>query len=151
MKSGCEIPLYKADDSEIQKILTSVKTIAIVGMSRKQERDSYRVGEYLKQQGYKIIPVNPGFNEILGEKCYPALDSIPEKVDLVDIFRKPEAVPEIVDLAIKIGAKVVWMQIGVVNNLAAERARAAGLLVVMNRCIMVEHKRFFSKLTNHQE
>jgi uncharacterized protein len=135
----CELPKQNATSEEIKEILQNFKTIAIVGLSTDEVKDSYRVAEYLQRHGYKIIPVNPKYLEILDEKCYPDLKSIPEKVDIVDIFRKPEAVPLIVDEAIEIGAKIIWMQLGICNNSAAEKARAAGLKVVMNKCIKVEH------------
>jgi predicted CoA-binding protein len=126
-------------EDEIKEILTSYKTIAVVGISNKPGRDSYIVAEYLLNQGYKIIPVNPNIDAVLGLKAYPDLISIPEDIEIVDIFRRPEFVDEIVDQAIEKGAKVVWMQLGVINESAAERARKAGLKVVMNKCIKVEH------------
>ncbi len=124
-----------------REILESCKTVAVVGLSAKPDRPSFRVADYLKEHGYKIIPVNPMEKEILGEVCYPDLSSIPEKVDVVDIFRRPEDVPPIVDEAIKIGAKVVWMQEGIVSEVAAEKAREAGCIVVMDRCIKKEHQK----------
>jgi predicted CoA-binding protein len=126
-------------EDEIKEILTSYKTIAVVGISNKPERDSYIVAEYLLNQGYKIIPVNPNIDTVLGLKAYPDLISIPEDIEIVDIFRRPEFVDEIVDQAIEKEAKVVWMQLGVINESAAEKARKAGLKVVMNKCIKVEH------------
>ena len=126
-------------EDEIKEILTSYKTIAVVGISNKPDRDSYIVAEYLLNQGYKIIPVNPNIETVLGLKAYPDLISIPEEIDIVDIFRRPEFVDEIVDQAIEKRAKVVWMQLGVINESAAEKARKAGLKVVMNKCIKVEH------------
>jgi len=126
-------------EDEIKEILTSYKTIAIVGISNKPDRDSYIVAEYLLNQGYKIIPVNPNIDTVLGLKAYPDLISIPEDIEIVDIFRRPEFVDEIVDQAIEKRAKVVWMQLGVINESAAEKARKAGLKVVMNKCIKVEH------------
>ena len=126
-------------EDEIKEILTSYKTIAIVGISNKPDRDSYIVAEYLLNQGYKIIPVNPNIDTVLGLKAYPDLISIPEDIEIVDIFRRPEFVDEVVDQAIEKGAKVVWMQLGVINESAAEKARKAGLKVVMNKCIKVEH------------
>jgi predicted CoA-binding protein len=126
-------------EDEIKEILTSYKTIAIVGISNKPDKDSYIVAEYLLNQGYKIIPVNPNIDTVLGLKAYPDLISIPEDIEIVDIFRRPEFVDEIVDQAIEKRAKVVWMQLGVINESAAERARKAGLKVVMNKCIKVEH------------
>jgi predicted CoA-binding protein len=131
------------DIQTLRRILAESKTIAVVGLSDKWHRPSNFAAKYLKDHGYKIIPVNPGQKEILGEKCYPSLLDIPEKVDVVDIFRKPEDVPPIVEDAIKIGAKVIWMQIGVINEEAAKRARDAGLEVVMNRCMKIEHARLF--------
>jgi len=120
-------------------ILNSSQTIAVVGLSPKPERPSYRVASYLKEQGYRIIPVNPQVREILGERSYPELVSIPESVDVVDIFRDVKDVPPIVEEAIKIGAKVVWMQEGVINEEAAARARGVGLVVVMDKCMRKEH------------
>jgi predicted CoA-binding protein len=125
--------------SIVKDILDKSKVVAIVGLSGKQDRPSNVVGTYLKENGYKIIPVNPAENEILGEKSYPDLVSIPEKVDVVDIFRRSEDVPPIVSQAVKIGAKTVWMQEGVVNNEAAAVARKAGLNVVMDKCMRKEH------------
>jgi len=124
-----------------EEILNSSRVVAVVGLSPKSERPSYRVASYLKEQGYKIIPVNPGAQEILGEACYPDLSSISGLVDVVDIFRNSDEVPAIVEEAIKIGAKVVWMQLGVINEEAADRARAAGLIVVMDRCMRKEHEK----------
>lgn len=124
-----------------EKILRSSKTIAIVGLSLKEDRPSFTVGSYLKEQGYRVIPVNPAATEILGEKSYPDLASISEKVDVVDIFRRPEDVLPIVEEAIKIGAKAVWMQEGIVNEDAAKRAENAGLLAVMDKCMLKEHKK----------
>jgi predicted CoA-binding protein len=130
-----------------EEILTSSKTIAVVGLSLKTDRPSYTVASYLKQQGYRIIPVNPTATEILGEKSYPDLSSVPEKVDVVDIFRRSEEVLPIVEEAIRIGAKAVWMQEGVINEEAANLARDAGLLVVMDKCMLKEHQ----KLQKQQE
>jgi predicted CoA-binding protein len=137
----CEVPLANATPEEVRGLLQSVRTIAVVGLSDRPDRDSFRVAAYLQAAGYRIIPVNPTVTTVLGEKAYARLTDIPEPVDLVDIFRRPDAVPEIVDDAIAIGAKAVWMQIGIVHNAAAEKARAAGLVVVMNKCLMVEHRR----------
>ena len=129
------------NDQMMKEILLSAKTIASVGLSSNQEKESYWIVSYLKEQGYHIIPVNPTATEILGEKVYPDLSSIPEKVDVVQVFRKSEDVPPVVDEAIKIGAKVVWMQEGIVNEEAAQTARAAGLQVVMNACMRATHRR----------
>lgn len=138
--TGCEVPLNNPTNEEIKSILLSAKIIAVVGLSNKPERDSYRVSLYLQQNGYKIVPVNPDVPTILEEKSYQRLEYIPFKVDIIDIFRKPEFIPDIVDSAIKIRAKVVWMQEGIVHNVSAEKARQNGLKVVMNKCIMKEHK-----------
>ena len=124
----------------ITELLKTSRTIAVVGLSSKRSRPSYGVAEYLQSVGYRIIPVNPNESEVLGEKSYPALEAIPEKVEIVDIFRRPEAVPEVVESAIRIGAKAVWMQEGVMHPEAAERARQAGLAVVMDLCIFREHR-----------
>lgn len=124
-----------------EKMLRSSRTIAVVGLSSRRSRPSYGVSEYMQAQGFRIIPVNPGESEILGERAYASLDEIPEKVDIVDIFRKSEAVPEIVEAAIRIGARGVWMQEGVVHEDAAASARAAGLEVVMDRCILKEFRK----------
>jgi len=123
------------------EILNSCRVIAVVGLSPNPERPSYRVASYLKEQGYRIIPVNPQVKEVVGELCYAELASIPEPVDVVDIFRRAEDVPALVEQAIKIGAKAVWMQEGIVNEKAAARAKEAGLSVVMDRCMMREHKK----------
>ncbi|HEY0704289.1 MAG TPA: CoA-binding protein [Candidatus Acidoferrales bacterium] len=127
----------------ISEILKSSKTIAVVGLSGRKFRPSYGVAEYLQKAGYRIIPVNPQETEALGEKSYARLEDIPEKIDIVDIFRRSEFVPEIVDAAIKIGARAVWMQEGVIHSEAAEKARQAGLVVVMDHCILKEHARRF--------
>jgi len=135
------------DDIEtLRRILKENHTIAVVGLSANWYRPSYFAAKYLQDHGYRIIPVNPAYEEVLGEKCYPTLLDIPDNVDVVDIFRKPEDVPPIVENAIKIGAKVVWMQLGIVNEEAAKRAREAGLEVIMNRCMKIEHARLFGGL-----
>lgn len=128
-------------DREIRQLLETSKTIAVVGLSDKPDRDSYRVAEYLQRQGYRVIPVNPTVDEVLGEKSYASVSAIPEPVDVVDIFRRPDAVGPVVEDAIAAGAKAVWMQLGVVNEEAAEAAEAAGLQVVMDRCMKIEHSR----------
>ncbi len=124
-----------------EELLKSSKTIAVVGASSRRSRASYGVSEYMQRSGYRIIPVNPNETEVLGERAYPDLDALTESIDIVNIFRRSEAVPEIVDAAIRIGAKAVWMQEGVVHEEAAAKAKAAGLKVVMNRCILKEHSR----------
>lgn len=127
----------------VSEILKTSRTIAVVGLSSRRFRPSYGVAEYLQSAGYHIVPVNPRETEVLGQKCYARLEDVPGQVDIVDIFRRSEFVPEIVESAIRIGARAVWMQEGVINHEAAERARRSGLLVVMNTCILKEHiKRF---------
>ena len=140
MSDTCELPRSNATPVEIHQILGTAKTIAVVGLSDKPGRDSHRVAAYLQQAGYRILPVNPNLAEVLGERAWASLRDIPIPVDVVDIFRRPDAVPEIVADAIAIGAKVVWMQDGIVHNAAADRARAAGLQVVMSRCLLREHR-----------
>lgn len=127
--------------NRIPEILRNARTIAVIGLSGKRFRPSYGVAEYLKRAGYRIIPVNPMEAEVLGERSYPDLDAIPEAVDIVDVFRRSEFVPEIVEAAIRKGAKLVWMQEGVYHEEAARRAEAAGLAVVMDRCILKDHRR----------
>jgi predicted CoA-binding protein len=129
----------------MKDILLSAKTVASVGLSSNRAKESYGIVEYLKGQGYRIIPVNPTATEILGEKAYPDLESVPEKIDVVQVFRKPEDVPPVVDSAIKVGAKVVWMQEGIVNEEAAAKASAAGLQVVMDACMRVTHRRLIGE------
>ena len=116
----------------IEEQLSQSRTIAVVGLSPNPQRDSHRVARYLKEQGYRVIPVNPMADEVLGEKSYPDLPSVPEPIDMVDIFRRSELVPPVVDQAIQVGARYIWMQDGVVNQEAADKAEAAGLLVVMD-------------------
>ncbi len=128
-----------AGPEEIKAILQNFKVVAMVGLSPKPERPSFRVAQYLKDHGYRIVPVNPGQKEILGEKCYPRLSDIPFPVEVVDIFRNVEAIPAIVDEAIAMGAKVVWMQQGLEEPASASKARQAGLQVVMDRCMKIEH------------
>ena len=129
--------------SEEREILESYRNVAIVGLSANPEKPSYTVGGYLQEQGYRIFPVNPREEEILGEKPYPDLTSIPEQIEVVDIFRRSEDVLPIVREAVEIGARVVWMQEGVVNEEAADFARKAGLKVVMDKCMRQEHIRLF--------
>ncbi|SPF47380.1 conserved hypothetical protein [Candidatus Sulfopaludibacter sp. SbA4] len=127
--------------NRIAEILDSARTIAVVGLSGKRFRPSYGVAEYMKRAGYRIIPVNPNETEVLGERCYPDLDSVPEAIDIVDIFRRSEFVPEIVEAVIRRGARLIWMQEGVYHEEAARRAEAAGIAVVMDRCILKDHRR----------
>lgn len=122
------------------KDILSLKTIAVVGLSPNENRPSNRVAKYLSEQGYKIIPVNPGHEEILGFKSYPTLLDIPEEIDVVDVFRNSDAVPPIVDAAIKIKARAVWLQDGVIHEEAAKKAEENGLLVVMNDCMLRQHR-----------
>ncbi len=135
------------DSTTIKDILTSFHNIAVVGISEKPERPSNMVARYLLQEGFTIYPVNPVLKEVLGITCFPSLSSIPaeqrEKIEIVNIFRKSADVPPVVDEAIAIGAKVIWMQSGIANEDAAKKARNAGLLVVENRCIAVEHQHFY--------
>lgn len=133
------------NDQMMKDILLSAKTIASVGLSSNTGKESYWIAKYLKDQGYRVIPVNPTADEILGEKAYPDLESIPETIDVVQVFRKPEDVPPVVDSAIKVGAKVVWMQEGVVNEEAAQTARQAGLQVVMDACMRATHRRLIGE------
>lgn len=139
-----EQPSEPLESDPIDRILRESHTIAVVGLSSRPHRPSHGVASYLKSAGYRIIPVNPSETEVLGEKSYARLEDIPEKVDVVDIFRRSEFVPEIVESTIKIGAKAVWMQEGVVHQAAAEKARLAGLQVVMDRCMLKEYARRFA-------
>ena len=125
----------------ILEILKAYKTMAVVGLSSNPSRASYGVTEYMQSAGYRIIPVNPNETMVLGEKSYARLEDVPEKTEIVDVFRRAEDVPPVVESAIKIGAKVLWMQLGIENAEAGELARAAGLIVVEDACILVEHKR----------
>src|SRR5580700_2879975 len=127
--------------ANIPEILKSSRTIAVVGLSGNPMRVSNGVAAYMQRVGYRIIPVNPQETEVLGEKSYARLEDVPEKIDIVDVFRRPEFVGEIVESAIKLGAKTVWLQEGVVNEAAADRARSAGLNVVMDRCILKDHRK----------
>ncbi|MBD3798613.1 CoA-binding protein [Sulfuricurvum sp.] len=137
----CEFPTVNATNTEIKSILEDVKTIAILGLSPDSTKDSYRVAEYLKNAGYKIVPVYPKEETILGEKVYRSLAEIPFAVDMVNIFRKPDALDVIADACIERGdVKVFWAQKGIVNNKAAKKAVAAGMRVVQNHCSMVEHR-----------
>jgi uncharacterized protein len=127
----------------IPELLRKSSTIAVVGLSGKRSRPSYGVSEYMQQNGYRIIPVNPEEKEILGQKCYKSLEEIPEHVDIVNVFRRPEFVPDVVESAIKIGAPAVWLQEGVIHDEATARARDAGIFVVEDRCILKEHRKLF--------
>lgn len=126
---------------KVAELLRSSHTIAVVGLSSKRYRPSFGVAEYMQNAGYRIIPVNPFETDVLGEPAYATLGDVPEHIDIVDIFRKSEFVPDLVETAIRIGAHAIWMQEGVVHEAAAAKARAAGLEVVMDRCILKEHRR----------
>ena len=132
--------------NEFKDLLDNCQTIAVVGLSDNSARTSYIVARYMQAHGYRIIPVNPNIKESLGEKAYPSLKDVPVKVDIVNVFRSSNDVPPVADEAIAIKAKAIWMQEGIVNEPCAEKARAAGLKVVMDRCIMVEHARLFAGL-----
>ena len=134
------------DINELRRILRENKVIAVVGLSADWYRPSYFAAKYMLEHGYRVIPVNPKYKEILGQKCYASLRDIPEKVDIVDVFRKPQDVPPIAEDAIAIGARVLWQQLGVRNEAAATRARQAGLDAVMDRCVKIEHGRLFGGL-----
>jgi hypothetical protein len=131
---------YAVGGDAVAHILGATKTIAVVGLSSNPMRASHDVAAYLKAAGYRIIPVNPNETEVLGEKAYARLEDIPEPVDIVDVFRRAEELPAVANSAIAIKAKVLWMQLGIENAAAAEKARAAGLVVVENACLLVEHK-----------
>jgi predicted CoA-binding protein len=134
------------DSDKLRRILRTSKTLAVVGLSAQWHRPSHFAAKYMQEHGYRVIPVNPTYDSILGEKCYKRLADIPEKVDIVDCFRKSAEIPALVDEAIAMGAKVLWMQLGVENPEARRKAEAAGLEVVENRCVKIEHGRFFGGL-----
>jgi uncharacterized protein len=134
------------DISTLRRILKTNRTIAVVGLSANWWRPSYFAAKYMQEHGYRVIPVNPAYQEVLGEKCYASLKDIPGQVDMVDCFRKSEEIPALADEAIAIGAKTLWMQLGVVNAAAAAKAKAAGLDVVMDHCVKIEHARLFGGL-----
>ncbi len=140
----CEFPTVNANPDEFREIFESVKTIAIPGLSPNEEKDSHKVAKYLQQQGYKIIPIYPKEETILGEKVYRSLLDVPEKIDMVDMFRKPAVADAIVEaIAKRDDVKVLWLQKGIVNNNAAKKAQEMGITVVQNRCTMVEHRGLF--------
>jgi uncharacterized protein len=134
------MPMSEAES--ITDLLRRAKTIAVVGLTDSPFRPSYGVSSYMQSQGYRIIPVNPNITESLGEKAYASLLEVPEKIDIVNIFRRPEAVPEVVDQAIELKVPAIWMQEDVINEEAAEKARQAAIFVVMDRCILKEHRRY---------
>jgi hypothetical protein len=149
MSFPCKIQDISATDADLECILGNAKNVAVVGLSPKEDSASQEVAKYLLEQGFRIFPVNPNCDEVLGQKCYPDLKSIPEHVDVVDIFRKPEAIPAIVEEAVQIRADNIWMQLGLEHEEAALKARNSGLNVVMNRCMKQQHKRLFGKGENH--
>ena len=130
----------------IRGLLQQARTIAVVGISAKPDRPSHEVAHYLQRAGYTIVPVNPAYGEVLGQKCYPSLHEVPGKIDIVDVFRKPADVMAVVDEAIAVGASCLWLQLGVFNEEAGLRAEAAGLSVIQNRCVKIEHARLFGGL-----
>lgn len=134
------------DIANLRRILKDNRTIAIVGLSANWWRPSFFVAKYLQDHGYRVIPVNPAYDEVLGEKCYQSLRDVPEKIDMVDCFRKSAEIPALAEDAIAIGAKCLWMQLGVTHDAAAATARAAGLDVVVDRCVKIEHGRLFGGL-----
>jgi len=140
------IPAAAKSRDPITDLLRSSKTIAVVGLSSDPRRPSHEVAAYLQSAGYKIIPVNPNESEVLGEKSYARLEDIPEPIDIVDVFRRPEEVPPVADSAIAVKAKALWLQQGITNEAAAEKAHAAGLLVIEDACLFVEHKRRRSEI-----
>ena len=129
------------NDADMIEMLHAARTIAVVGLSSKRMRPSYGVAAYMQQHGYRLIPVNPAETEVLGEKAYASLSEVPDKIDIVDVFRRSEAVPEVVDEAVRLGIPYLWLQEDVIHEIAAERARTAGIKVVMDRCILKEHRR----------
>lgn len=129
------------ESERITQLLKTARTIAVVGLSASPMRVSHGVSAYMQTQGYRIIPVNPEITSALGEKAYPSLADVPEKIDIVNVFRRPEFVPEVVDAAIPLKPAAIWMQEGVIHEAAAEKARQAGIFVVMDRCILKEHRR----------
>jgi predicted CoA-binding protein len=132
-------PELQASEAEITEILNTYRVVAVVGLSNDPNRPSNQVARYLQEHGYRIVPVNPRYQEILGERCYAGLQDIPFPVEIVDIFRKVDAIPAIVEAAIAVGAKVVWMQQGLEEPVSARKAGQAGLRVVMDRCLKIEH------------
>jgi predicted CoA-binding protein len=138
--------MARDDENVIDEILRSARVIAVVGLSSHRGRPSYQVSAYMQAAGYRIIPVNPNETEVLGERAYATLEEVPEPIDVVDVFRRSEFVPPIVESAIRVGVKAVWMQEGVIHEEAARRARDAGLRVVRDRCILKEHRRWKGKV-----
>ena len=145
LASDFDLTRYQ-DPLTIQRVLNNARTIAVVGLSPNQLRPSYFVGYYLKRHGYQVIPVNPRENEILGEKCYPSLADIPVPVDVVDVFRAPDALPQIARDTVAIGAGTLWCQFGVINAEGAQIAADAGVSVIMDRCVKIEHARYLGRM-----
>jgi hypothetical protein len=139
------MPLADISDDDLKKLLENSRSIAVVGISTDPAKPSNRVASYLKQHGYHIIPVNPGAEEVLGEKSYPDLKSVPEPIDVVDVFRRPEFLLPIAEEAVAVGAKVLWMQEGIRNEEAAKKAEEGGLTVIQDACMLKEHSRLFGK------
>jgi len=137
---------FDTDIPTLRRILAECRTIAVVGLSANWHRPSNFAAKYMQEHGYRVIPVNPAYEEVLGEKCYPSLEAIPEKVDMVDFFRASSEIVPLARSAIAIGAKVLWLQLGVINLEAAQLARNAGLEVVIDRCVKIEHARLFGGL-----
>jgi predicted CoA-binding protein len=140
-ETGCEFPAYNPPSEQIRQILETSKVVAMVGLSPRPDRDSNQVARYLMDHGFTVVPVNPREEQILGQQCYPDLESIPIDVDIVDVFRRVEFIPSIVEAAIRKKARVIWMQLGLAHNESADKAREAGLEVVMSKCLKVEHAR----------
>ncbi|MCB1897316.1 MAG: CoA-binding protein, partial [Rhodocyclaceae bacterium] len=134
------------DISGLRKVLSEDRVIAVVGLSANWYRPSYFAAKYMQERGYRIVPVNPAYDEVLGERCYPSLRDVPEPIDMVDVFRRPADVMPVVEDAIAIGARSLWLQLGVINAEAVARAEAAGLRVVMDRCVKIEYGRLFGGL-----
>ena len=134
------------DISGLRKVLSEDRVIAVVGLSAHWYRPSYFAAKYMQERGYRIVPVNPAYDEVLGERCYPSLRDVPEPIDMVDVFRRPADVMPVVEDAIAIGARSLWLQLGVINAEAVARAEAAGLRVVMDRCVKIEYGRLFGGL-----
>jgi predicted CoA-binding protein len=144
MRAGENLGEWSPAPEEIAGILKKYRVVAVVGLSTDPDKPSYQVAQYLKEHGYRIVPVNPACSEILGEKCYASLKDIPFPIEVVDIFRKVEAIPPIVEEAIAVGAKVVWLQLGLVDMESARKARESGLQVVMDHCMKIEHGKHLS-------
>ena len=139
-------PAFETDIPTLRRVLAECRTIAVVGLSAHWHRPSNFAAKYMQEHGYRVIPVNPAYQEVLGEKCYPSLREVPEPIDMVDCFRASSEILPLAEDAIAVGAKVLWMQLGVINMDAARRARAAGLDVVVDRCVKIEHARLFGGL-----